>query len=60
MLHEYRKAGHAKMPGNRIPETTEIAVMAKLPAVYQVRELKSLLIVFACHVLVPVVLGLRR
>ena len=32
MLHEYRKAGHAKMPGNRIPETTEIAVMAKLPA----------------------------
>src|SRR5262249_48670193 len=31
-LHEYRKVGRAKMPGNRIPETTEIAVMAKLPA----------------------------
>jgi len=32
MLHEYREVVRRKVSGNRIPETTEIAVMAELPA----------------------------
>ena len=32
MLHEYREVIRGKVSGNRIPETTEITVMAKLPA----------------------------
>ena len=31
MLHEYREVGRAKVSRNCIPETAEIAVMAKLP-----------------------------
>jgi hypothetical protein len=31
MLHEYGEVVRRKVSGNRIPETTEIAVMAKLP-----------------------------
>jgi hypothetical protein len=32
MLHEYGEGVRGEVSGNRIPETTEIAVMAKLPA----------------------------